>query len=203
MVRKFSLLLLALSSSGCSDYMRDYNQKIAQKNIAAAVVNTTQKNWAGARESWAETIKNLNKAQATDAQKAVPYYEYGRALGVTCRFTEAEEYLKQSVELDRRTNGPFYMGYVELGRLNLDQRKYVPAAWYYHYAITEMDRIGLSRKSPASYSDTIMEYSTVLSNVGKNVNAQKLIQYAGVVKGNNPYSKAVTDRTPYGTQCSN
>jgi tetratricopeptide (TPR) repeat protein len=133
---------------------------------------------------------------------AVFYYEYGRALGVTCFFDESETYLKKAYELDKKTNGPVYMSLTELGRLNLDQKKYDQALKYYNEVIPMIEKMGAETEAPMEFSFMLDDYSEMLSNTGMEQKAGEYKQRAEEIRKKNPKRHSITERTMYGTQCT-
>lgn len=104
-------LLIALIS--CAPAINQKSAAIHAQSAQAAIKNS---DLDAARENWAKAVKNGELANEPDQKMAVLYYEYGRALGVTCYFDGSEYYLKKAYVLDKKTGGPVYMSLVELAR---------------------------------------------------------------------------------------
>lgn len=87
--------------------------------------------WGKALEPAKRAVINADSANISPEKRAVAHYEYGRILGATCSFAEAESELKKAYELDNETKQPLFLSLTELARLNLDQEKYREASDYF------------------------------------------------------------------------
>lgn len=124
----FSLAYHASASEKTpSEYMR---------NAAAA---QERGDWDEARRIYTRAFTEANLAQADPGFKAVLHYEYGRSLGVTCFFEEAERQLNLANGFDKHTGSVFYLSLSELARLNLDQGKFAKAVSYLERVLAELN----------------------------------------------------------------
>lgn len=154
-----------------------------------------------AREYWVKAVENSELGKEPEQKLAVLYYEYGRALGVTCFFDESETYLKKAYEFDKKTNGPVYMSLTELGRLNLDQKNYNEALEYFNEVLPMLESMNAHIKAPMEFSFILDEYVEMLNKTGKEEEAQRNKQRALEIRKNNPRRFSITERTMYGSQC--
>jgi len=185
--------------TGCVGGINLYN---ANQYADAANAATRRGDWDGARRLWARVVVNADLGHAAKKRRALFYYEYGRATGVTCFFDLSEEYLNKAYELDRETAGPVYMSLLELARLNSDQKKYAQAIGYFERAIPELERVNAQMEAPIEYANILDEYSIVLSVVDRDADAAAAKSRAAMLRANNKGRYSISDRTPYGTQCS-
>ena len=158
--------------------------------------------WDEARRIYALAFSEGNLAQADPRFKAVLHYEYGRSLGVTCSFDEAERQLNLANDLDKHTGGVFYLSLTELARLNLDQRKFADAVAYLERVMAELDPVITARRVPIFYANVLEDYAMALSGIGRETDAEAAAKRAAEVRGGTPKEQFVFDRTPYGKHCA-
>jgi len=195
-MKKIVVLILALFIVSCA---APINRK-SSINYAITAQAALQKNdWNTARKYWAKAVVNAELGNSNPKRLAALSYEYGRALGVNCFFSESETYLKKSYDLDSTNSGPAHMSLLELARLNYDQKKYKEAAFYFEKLIPIYDKFNAEAKDPTGVALVFKEYSNALSSIDKKTKATTFSQRASELEkiGN----KSNTERTPYGTQC--
>jgi tetratricopeptide (TPR) repeat protein len=200
------LLLVALAvavSAGCATTKPpakpDAETIKAAKELGTQGANFERLNqWTSAREEFKAAMETLNQFKDPDLLMVTLEYEYGRSLGVTGHFKEAEVWLKLARDGDEHLNAPTYMDLTELARLNLDQGKYAAALPYFEQLFQELDRIGAPESTPAAYCDLLKEYADALDGVGKSQEADMKRQDIEDVKAKHPFRRSMTDRTPYG-----
>jgi len=175
------------------------NRQSALNYAKAASLSNKSGDWDTARRQWARAVSNADLGKAEDSERAIYYYEYGRAAGVTCFFDIAEEYLNKSYALDAKIGGPAYLSLAELFRLNLDQKKYKEAVGYFRKALPEFEKINVSDESPAEFSKLLEEFSVALEGIGNIDEAKEIRSRALKIKELAGFS--ITDRTPYGLYC--
>ena len=191
-------ICLTLGLSGCvsaikGEYASNYEQTGAMAQARG--------DWNAARRAYAIAVNNV--VTSDPKTNAIYHYEYGRSLGVTCSFVEAEHELSIAYEFDQRAGLPLYLSLVELARLNLDQRKFLQATQYFERALPEIDRAKAAENAPIAYADVLDEYASALSGAGRQQEATAAAGRASEIKGANPKRHSITDRTPYGRQCAN
>ena len=82
------------------------------------------KSWLSQVENYELAIKSNAFENASVGSQAITWYEYGRALGVVCRFQESEAALLKSNTLDDLAGQPLFYSFTELARLRLDQNDF-------------------------------------------------------------------------------
>jgi len=198
-MNRLGLFALIAMLSGCAtssgEYSRDpHGRAAAQANSAG--------DWRTAQKEWHLAIDDAVPARATSTELyAIALYEYGRASGVLCQWSEAERSLKEAVDLDQRLHGPVYMSTYELALIYLDQGQAVPARSYFERTDYEMLAIGADRKAPVGYADFLKEYANALDLAGSHGEADAERLKAKLIREAFPHGRSITGRTPYGTQC--
>jgi hypothetical protein len=130
------------------------------------------------------------------------YYEYGRASGVLCDWTESEKSLLKALEIRRSNSIPHPGDLVELARMHLDQKHFLAATQYFSEAHPQLQRISIETRNPIGYAVFLDEYATALEQTQKDAEARPLRSQALELRNKFPGEKARNDRTPYGTQCN-
>ena len=192
---KFLIVLLLLG--GCATDINRVNQDRYYHQAAAA---QSRGDWDAARRAWARVVVNSRTSGASIEQQAVFHYEYGRSLGVTCFFAEAETELLQAYQLDVETDGPAYMSLTELARLHLDQQHYAEAAQYFQRMLNEADE-GVLPQAPAEHAAILDEFAEALAGMGDVAQAGELREEAAAIRRAHPQAPSITERTPYGRHC--
>lgn len=157
--------------------------------------------WDGARRAYARAVGYGEQAKIPLKSLAIRTYEYGRALGVTCFFEEAEDELNRAYELDKQAGEPLYLTLTELAKLMLDQKKYQKAVWYFERALKEEDSANLQQRAPIAYADFLDEYAQALKGLDRNNDAEIMKNRASEIRKKNLDGYSITDRTPYAKFC--
>lgn len=160
-----------------------------------------QTNWEISRRDLAIETANAQGNGTPLNRRAVLDYEYGRTLGVTCQFNDAERYLLMAYKLDLTIKGPYYKDLIELGELNLDQRKWNSAITYFSQAMPALDNLDAETTMPLTYADILDEYGIALEAANEPDGAT-MRQKAASIRKMHPAVVSIWLRTPYGTQCS-
>ena len=197
-MKLFAMFFLMVCLVSCAS---DVNRKSAVIHAQAAQNAIENNDWDAARKSWSKAVVNSELAHEPDQKMAVFYYEYGRALGVTCFYDESEVYLKKAYELDKKTNGPVYMSLTELARLNLDQDKYSKSLLYFEELIPLLDKINAKSEAPLEYSNILEDYSKSLLNTKQIEKSKSIMQDVEEIRKMNQNRYSITERTLYGSQC--
>ena len=201
--RLLCVVLAVATAAGCATTKAppkpDADTIKAAKELGAQGANFERLNqWTSAREEFKAAMETLNQFKDPDVLMVTLEYEYGRSLGVTAHFKEAEQWLKLARDGDEHLNAPTYMDLTELARLNLDQGKYAAALPYFEQLFQELDRIGAPETTPGAYCDLLKEYAEALDGVGQSQAAEMKRQDIEDVKAKHPFRRSITDRTPYG-----
>ena len=185
--------------TGCAPAI---NQKNAERYEVAGAQAQAAGDWETARLAFARAMVNARSGGMPTRVRAVFHYEYGRSLGVTCFFDEAERELLVALELDEQSKQPRYLALNELARLNLDQRNFLPAVNYFERGLKEMEATGAKQRAPVAYAEMLDEHALALDQTGRRADANALRAEASQIRLSNPGRSSTTDRTPYGTRCS-
>jgi tetratricopeptide (TPR) repeat protein len=170
-------------------------------NAACEAIKTGD--WTTARNHWAKALANAQSGGAPIWVLTLLNYEYGRALGVTCLYDEAEKYLLKALDLDLQSGAPTGMSLVELARLQYDQKEYERAIPYFRRAVEAIETAGVAAKLPIDFADLLNEYAEALIKTGDSKVAIALGNRARQLRTDNPDKQSKNNRTPYGTQCAN
>lgn len=190
--------LVLLSAAGFASA----NEKRVEDYMGAAAAARESGDWEEARRIYARAFQGVNLDQADHRFKAVLHYEYGRALGVTCHFNEAERQLNLANDLDKHTGGVFYLSLTEMARLNLDQRKYAQALSYLERILAELDPVITARRVPVFYASLLDDYASALAGVDRKKDAEAATRKAAETRGDIPKPQTDPYRTPYGQRCA-
>jgi tetratricopeptide (TPR) repeat protein len=178
------------------------NEKVATNYSQVGAQAQARGDWDAARRAYARSANNADLAGSSVQKRAIFHYEYGRSLGATCFFEEAERELNLSFDLDRQGGQPLYLSLIELARLNLDQRKFPQAVGYFERAFPELDRVNAAKEAPTAFADILDEYASALIGAGRADAAAASTKRGVEIRGANPKGRSLTDRTPYGKHCA-
>jgi tetratricopeptide (TPR) repeat protein len=193
------LCVLIAMLGGCATSSGEYSRD--PHGRAAARANSVG-DWRLAQKEWHLAIDDAIPAHATATELyAVALYEYGRASGVLCQWSEAERSLKEAVELDQKLHGPVYMSTYELALLYLEQGQGAAARPYFERTDYEMLTLGADRKAPVGYAEFLDEYASALDLAASHDDADAKRSRAKQIREAFPRGHSITDRTPYGTLC--
>ncbi len=196
-------LLLAMFLFSLSACVSSIMQKTTNNYMNSVSALQQSGEWQKAVEPARRAVINAESpsTNATPLQKAIAHYEYGRTLGATCAFQEAEKELKKAHDLDKEAKQPLYLSLVELARLNLDQGRHVEANRYFQSAIKEIKLARVDEHAPRAFSDILNEYSQSLEKTGKIKEAKVAKKQAENLVASSSTGSSMTDRTPYGKFC--
>jgi tetratricopeptide (TPR) repeat protein len=192
------VLVILVGLNGCA---APINERVARNYERVGAAAQARGDWDAARRAYARSATNADLARSSPQERAVYHYEYGRSLGVTCFFNEAERELNLAYDLDRQAGQPLYFSLVELARLTLDQHKFPQSVLYFERALTELDRANAGRDAPMGYADVLDEYALALSGAGRTQDSTTMRKRALEIRDANPGGHSITDRTPYGRHC--
>lgn len=165
---------------------------------SAAHALIAKNNWGAACVAMSRAVQEAEERGFGPKTLVTLDYEYGRCLGVTGKFADAETYLLKALALDKQTGGPFYMDLTELARLNYDQAKFPEAIAYFEQDLLEMDRQGLADSASAAFIDILGEYGVALRKTGHEFEAGTMDARIKTIRAAHPVLVSHTDRTPYG-----
>ncbi|VVE87479.1 hypothetical protein PBR20603_01415 [Pandoraea bronchicola] len=159
--------------------------------------------WDSARRAFGQAVLVADQSGWPASQRAAIHFDYGRALGVTCYYTEAERELGLAYDLDILTARYRYPALIELARLSLAQRQFAQSAKYFGRALGSLDRMEAARKVPFAYAELLDDYALALGGAGDAEAANRIIERAAKVRADlgDVLPGQATSRTPYGTHC--
>lgn len=193
-----ALLLLGGGLAGCVTV----TEQVTAGNYAVVGRQAEQRgDWGTARGAWQGAVASGQQGQLPPRAKAVLELNYGRTLGVTCRFDEAEFHLMNAYRLDKDSGGPAYVALLELARLNFDQKRYEAAANYFGEGVGDVRQAGIVERAPGEFANVLDEYAVALAGAERATEAAAIWQQAAAIRRKDPTLSVIADRTPYGTQC--
>ena len=195
-------ILLATATVVLSGCVSAINEKVAANYSQVGAQAQARGDWDTARRAYVRSANNVDLAGSSVQRRAIFHYEYGRSLGATCFFEEAERELNLSFDLDRQGGQPLYLSLIELARLNLDQKKFSQSVGYFERAFPELDRANAAKEAPTAYADILDEYASALVGASKIDAAAESTKRGAEIRGANPKGRSLTDQTPYGKFCT-
>lgn len=171
--------------------------KYAQVGYSASISGQ----WHKARQGWEKAIEHLEQADVPDRNRAVFYYEFGHAAGITCHFEVAEEFIEKAYLLEKTINVPYVLSLVELFRLYFDQKHYKMASIYFEAALPDLISANAEKLTPARYTRLLDEYADALSNIGKQQLADRFKQQSRRIRIKAGKISEQDGRTLYGSRC--
>ncbi|MFV2059603.1 MAG: hypothetical protein ACC653_02900 [Gammaproteobacteria bacterium] len=157
--------------------------------------------WHEARNGWEKAVEHLDLTDASDRNRAVFYYEFGHAAGITCDFEIAEEFIEKSYLLEKQINGPYVLTLVEMFRLYFDQKFYKMASIYFEAALPNLIAANAEENTPARYTRLLDEYSDTLIQLGKHQLANQMKQRSRKIRIRVGNISEQDQRTLYGSNC--
>ena len=169
--------------------------------VQSAMQAQSSGDWRTAASRWEAAYSSLVVQDRDSEKTAIVAYEYGRSLGVICKFEQSEQKLLEALALDQSLNGPVVMSLSELARLNLDWGRYAEAVSYFERAVDALDSMNAASRDPEGFGDFLEEYALALESSGRSDEARQSAERAGKLKMRHSHSHGADTRTPYGTQC--
>ena len=198
MLKSTLSLLVALIVVGCANPI---NRNTGIRYAEQADAEAASGNWFNARMGYARAITNGKLGGFDDTNMAYLWYQYGRASGVICDWSEAEKGFDKAYEIDSDIGEPTYVTLYELGQMNLDRKKYEEAAEIFGRAHLEMTREKVQEDLPLNYAIFLENYAEALSHTKNLERANELRGRSVLILENNPGKAENINRTPYGSQC--
>jgi len=174
----------------------------AEAHTQAGYAALRKGDWDAARRQFAQAVVNADLGGADARGKGVVNYEYGRTLGVTCFYEEAEKYLLRAKELGEQMGVSPHLPLFELGLLSEKQGNYLKAAGYFAQLIPFMEKEGLRTRYPLGVAEAFDHYANALQAIGKTTEAEAQRRQAQAIRTANPDAKPFGSVTPYGTLCA-
>lgn len=190
--------IAAITFVGCA---APINVRNAEVHAQAGYAAQQRGDWDAAMRQFAQAVVNADLGGAEPRGKAIVNYEYGRALGVTCRYSEAEKYLLRSKEFDEQQGRSPYLPLYELGLLSEKQGSSLQASIYFSQLIPLMEKEGLRSRYPLGVADAYDRYASALQANGNSEKAATQRGEAMKIRAANPGATPFGAITPYGSAC--
>ena len=187
-----SAIVIFAACPGIAGCAAPINLRNAEAHAQAGYSAQRNGDWDTARRQFAQAVVNANFGGAEAHGKAIVNYEYGRALGVTCFYEEAEKYLLRSKEFEEQQGQSPHLALYELGLLSEKQALYSKAAMYFSQLIPLMEKAGLRSRYPLGVADAFERYATALQAIGKGTEAEAQRHQAQVLR-QSPYRHVGAD----------
>jgi tetratricopeptide (TPR) repeat protein len=189
-------IIILLTLSSCTNP----NIRAAANDVKGCIQLKRQGEWYKASEACKSAAINAELGGGSPHAIADMWYEYGRTSGVICNYVESKKGLEKSLEIDQANNGPIIMDYFELAQLHFAQKKYQESANYYQLGVS-FTEIQVIANDPIGYADVLDEYGEALKQIGDALNSNRMFAESKKLRSDNPNSKRLTKRTPYGKFC--
>jgi tetratricopeptide (TPR) repeat protein len=194
-----AIIVACIAVSGCAGTI---NLRNAETHMQAGYAAQRQGDWPGAQRQFGLAVMNADLGGAPPHAKGVVYYEYGRALGVTCHYENAEKFLLQSKDMIEQEGQSPYLPLYELGLLSDKQGNYLKAVTYFSQLIPLMEKEGLLERYPLGVADAYERYGTDLQAAGRSTEAETKRARAREIRSQHVDAKPFGTPTPYGAACS-
>lgn len=197
-MKLITLLPLAMLIVSCGNPL---NLHTANKYFVGGHNYAAEGKWFNARMAFGRAWTNANLGKAEDRVTAVYAYEYGRASGAICDWTEAERGLLKALELDKKTQGPVHMSLVELARMYHASGALDKSESFFRQAKEALDEKQLDTRDAIGYATLLREYSDLLIKLDKLPEAEKLKRRALEIETVFKDRESGHEQTPYGKYC--
>jgi len=157
--------------------------------------------WHQAREDWEKAVEHLDLTDTSDRNRAVFYYEFGHAAGITCDFEIAEEFIEKSYLLEKSMNTPYVLTLVEMFRLYFDQKHFKMASIYFEAALPSLIAANAEENTPARYTRLLDEYADALSYIDRPRLANRYKRQSRMIRRRAGRISENDNRTLYGSRC--
>lgn len=203
------VMVLSLALAGCVNKPDRPAQDDYVEVYRYAYMALQEGEWPTYKRLMRVVIDRSTASGAPPEQRAIFWYEYGRASGVVCDWKDAQFALNVAYNLDSKTGGPVYESLNELGRISVVRKQYAKAVDYftralmalghYHEKNPEMeitDHLGNAR--------VIEDFAYALEQSGGQQSDVKRLRENAAQIRNKVTGKdgAYENVTPYGTQCN-
>lgn len=199
MHRTVALVAVFLAITGCA---APINVRNAEAHARAGYGAISRGDWDTARRQFAQAVVNADLGNAELSGKWQVNYQYGRALGVTCFWEEAEKYLLRSMQFSEQIDRAPRLSLYELGLLSQKQGKSAQAVSYFAQLIPLMEKEGLRATYPLGVADAYERYAASLEATGQTESAARNRIEARSIRNANPTATPFGTVTPYGSTCA-
>jgi len=172
------LLLLAVTlllGVGCASSV---NMKNVEIHYNAGRNFEQQGDPQSAKDQYAKALINAKLANGNPALISMLTYNYGRMLGHTCQYEEAEENLIEALNMEKaitgNNSGPTSMRLFELARLNYDNNQFRKAASYFEEGIPLIESLNIEQSDPIGYTLILKIYKSSLDMLDRKAEADQI-----------------------------
>lgn len=180
-------IALPILISGCASPINRYN---AAKYYEAASRSEAIGDFPSAKEFYKRTLINARLGNAPSEAISAASYGYGRMLGYTCDFDEADNYLKQSLELEVSSPQPNRFNITqrlsELARVAAARNVPSEAANYFEKAIPLLEAQNIRQLDPIGYAKYLEEYASALDSAKNSTKASEIRSQASELRQSHP-----------------
>ncbi len=171
-------------------FLKNLNMKEAQIHFEAAQKFENSGDPNSAMSHYAKALQNAHLAKAPPKTISMLTYNYGRMLGHTCNYEEAEKYLMEALEIEKSVTGPdseiSSMRLFELARLHQGNDEYKKSVSYYSKAIPIGEKLGAEQSDPIGYSLVLDGYVDALKKINSMDTAAIVSEKSRKIKESNP-----------------
>ncbi|QLF93567.1 hypothetical protein HW090_10330 [Pseudomonas sp. ABC1] len=209
MKRIFLLITVALLVSSCANVVRQPAQGDYAEVYRHAYMALQEEKWLTYKQLMRVVIDKSTASGAPPEQRAIFWYEYGRAAGVVCDWKDAEFAMTVAKNIDTKVGGPSHESLGELGRMSVVRKQYDKAVGYFTLALQEFTKY--QEENPdkkitnqLGNARVIEDYAYALEQAGgQQADVDKLREKAAEIREKfTGQEGAYESVTPYGTQCS-
>jgi tetratricopeptide (TPR) repeat protein len=185
---------------GCASSI---NLKNAEAHAQAGYVAQSRGDWDASARQFAQAVVNADLGNAEAGPKGTVNYEYGRSMGVVCRFDDAQKYLLRAKEFQEKAGLAPFLPLFELALVSNHQRKYNHAMGYFQQLLPIVERERLVTTAPLGVAEVYSAMALTSEGLGKAGEAEALRAKASSIRAQNPNARPLGGGTPYGTRCGN
>jgi tetratricopeptide (TPR) repeat protein len=172
--------------NGCA---HDLNRVNAQRYYDVGLRAESARDWPAAKEAYRRALINARLAQAPQDGISATTYNLGRMTGYTCDFAEAENLLREALQLEQTLPSPDVSNVTkrlsELARISFDQGKFQESASYYERSVPELEKLNVLNIDPMGYAIYLEDYATALDRSGNTNKATQIRKRAESIRSNN------------------
>ncbi len=179
-----------------------------QQVYRSAYMALQANNWPLYKSLLRKVIDTSTSSGAPLNERAIFWYEYGRALGITCEWKQAQFALAVAHNLDLKTGGPVHKSLNELGRINGLIKQYGKAVGYFTRGAKTFaqyhERHPAEEVNLSGSAQVLTDFAYALEQIGGQPSDVKRLRDNAVAARKKGVEKGETyaDVTPYGTQCT-
>lgn len=131
---------------------------------------------AGAEQAYDRALVNTRIGRLSDEDVATALYNLGRVKRFLCKDDEAEQLLRDSIEVGGKAAGldnpRMSQRYLELARLYYDQERYKESVPLMERGLRIAEKLDVEKTHPAAYAHTLDQYADALRKINRESDAQ-------------------------------